>query len=157
MSVNVNLGPVAIGMQQSTALTYVMSGVHNAGDTTWDATRGVIVTPELAANGGGLFNPHVIANKAAPFCTTVFISCGSAVTWTLFMTSGIAGGTADQVNNPAQDVPIETGTGPALIIVNREFLRTQMLRVVTAAAATVPTLVIANFISTSSSGGRVIA
>jgi hypothetical protein len=154
---NVTLGPVAIGMQQSTAVSHAMTGVENGGVQTWNSTRGVIETPELGAPGGGLFDPHPVAKKFAPFCTTVFISCGSNVTWTLYMTSGIAGGIAGQVNDPAQDVPIASGTGPSLEIVNREFLRTQLLRVVVGAAAVVPNLVIANFISTSSSGGRVIA
>lgn len=155
---NVILGPVAIGLQQSVAPTFAMTGVANAGEMTWNSARGVVETPILTAAGGGLFDPHVVASRAAPFCTTVFISCNSAVTWTLYMTSGIPGGTAPQVNDPAQDAPIlVSGTGPSLVLVNREFLRTQLLRVVTAAAVTTPNLIIANFISTSTSGGRVIA
>ena len=155
---NVTLGPVAIGMQQSVAVSFAMSGLDNPGELTWDAARGVLVAPVLGAAGGGLFNPHAIANRAAPFCTTVFISCGAAVTWNIYMTSGIEGGAAGEVHDPAQDVPIvEGGTGPKLVLLNRELLRTQRIRVVTGAAAVVPTLVIANFISTASSGGRVIA
>jgi hypothetical protein len=88
----------------------------------------------------------------------MFMSCGAGVTWEVFITSGLTDGVpTTTVDAPVNDVPLASGTGPELVLINRELLRSQLIRVVCSAAAGKDTIIIINFAAVMNSGGRLVA
>jgi hypothetical protein len=152
------LGPNAIGIQQSAAIGAALTGILNPNAPTWVQPRSVYVEPPAVGGVGGLFRPQVASEYANPFCTTMFMSCGAGVTWEVFITSGLTDGVpTTTVDAPVNDVPLASGTGPELVLINRELLRSQLIRVVCSAAAGKDTIIIINFAAVMNSGGRLVA
>ena len=156
------LGPNSLGIQQSAAIGATLTGVRipytAPAAPTWAQARSVYVEPPAVGGAGGLFRPQIANEYANPFCTTMFISCGAGVTWEVFLTSGIADGDdATTIDDPVNDVPLVSGTGPELVLINREMLRSQHIRVVCSAAAGKDTIIITNFAAVLNSGGRLVA
>lgn len=162
MSIPTNLPETSLALQHSVAVGQAMEGKIPADDDPAFAQSRAIITYEEPADGVmGLFDLASLftERQTRPFLTGMQIICGSTVTWQLFVTCGDADrGTVDtgEYNDPAYDVELASGTGPAYIKPNVELLPGQALRVLADTAAAVPTIATVLLANTIGGGGRLL-
>lgn len=155
----INLGDSSVGVEQTAPIGQAFNGEHPAGALSdMDQSRDVVSWPDAAAGQAGLFSPEkFIVSRIHAFCTAIQIISGPAVTWKVYVTSGLRDGTAVEYDSPLADQEIAAGTGSTHVRVNIELLPGQNIRVTAAAAAVVPTRVITHLSNVIGAGGRLNA
>lgn len=159
----IKLGPESLRLIQSVAVAEAMLG-HTPFDpenAVFDNARDTLTYPQNPADGEGLFAFDEFAPTPGPkhvYIASVRIRCGATVTWEIFLTDGLEGGADGTTEDaPNQDISLISGTGPAILRINRELMPQEKLRVVTAVAATIPTVVEVLATTVLNEGGRLIS
>jgi len=155
----IKLQDASLGIEHCVPVGQVMLG-HKPVDTDpgYDTVRHVNSFAKPLDGVMGLMDPtpHVNAHSHA-FCTGVQIFQADGLAWGVFLTDGMGGGTDVEVDDPAHDILLASGTDRAYQKLNVELLPGQKIRVVCAVATTFDTRVIAMFANVIGPGGRLIA
>lgn len=152
----VELGAESIGVEHSVTGGNAITGILSVGELTWDPERGVASRDELSGAGEGLIDLRTLRRHGNVYCTFVHVMVDAGVNWAVALTSGLGDGSATEVDDPARDAQLASGTGPSVVRINQECLPTQLLRF-TADAGTGPSRVVAMVCKTHGSGGRLIS
>lgn len=150
----VRLGANAVGIEHVADGADFTGVVSSDNDPNYNGDRGVLEHDPVTVDGEGLFDPHQYVDRDNPYCT--FIQIISDGNWTIYVTSGLEDGTEDQVDAPANDQEIATGTGNVHYRMNIELLPQQKIRIVTT-GNTITARAIVHFANTLNCGGRMIS
>lgn len=155
----VPLSTEALGIQHSAPAGSDLTGIRAAnGPAVFSSERQVLVHPEEAGDGGGLFLPSddVAPTNNHAYCTHIQLFSSAAFAWTIYVTSGLGDGSATTLDNPNKDQAIATGSDNSHVRTNVELLPGQAIRIVTT-TATADVYAIVHFSETSGDSGRLIS
>lgn len=123
-----------------------------------DQDRNVVIVPDFAGDGGGLFLPAdcLDVDGRQTYVTHVMIFSSASFNWEIRVTNGLRDGTGAKLDDPALDCPIATGSDSVHQRVNVELLQSQAIRIVTTGGAN-PITAIVFMANTAGDGGRLIS
>lgn len=111
-----------------------------------------------SADGEGLieFEPFMSNPKQSVFVSWVRVIVGPTIGWSVYITDGDESVGAPNVDNPSLDAPVSSGTGNALIAVNRDLPPKAKIRVTSSAVTSTFGIVEVEFFTTLDKFERVI-